>query len=137
LFEPAQFVRYDRAESTAAPVAAKPTRHRIEIRGEVGEGRGKRIMHFSLRMKASVPVDVLIQELQSESVLLNVDTGRYFGLDDIGTRMWTVLTTAQSLQAACDTLVNEYDVEEHRLEQDMRALVEKLLERGLLEVRDG
>jgi hypothetical protein len=91
-------------------------------------------MEISFRMRASVPADVLVQELQGESVLLNLQSGRYFGLDEIGTRMWAVLTSASSLQAAYDTLLAEYDVEGPRLERDLRALVEKLVDNGLLEV---
>jgi hypothetical protein len=91
-------------------------------------------MEISFRMRASVPADVLVQELQGESVLLNLQSGRYFGLDEIGTRMWAVLTSAASLQAAYDTLLAEYDVEGPRLERDLRALVEKLVDNGLLEV---
>jgi hypothetical protein len=94
-------------------------------------------MEISFSMKAFVPPDVLIQELQGESVLLNVRSGRYFGLDEMGTRMWAALTTAESLQAACETLLGEYDVERERLEQDVRALVEKLAEHGLMEVRSA
>ena len=91
-------------------------------------------MEISYDMRASVPADVLVQELQGESVLLNVHSGRYFGLDPVGTRMWAVLTSAGSLQAAYDTLFAEYDVEGERLERDLRGLVEKLVEHGLLEV---
>lgn len=92
-------------------------------------------MEISLDMRTLVPADVLVQELRGESVLLNVRSGQYFGLDDMGTRMWAVLTTAESLRAACDALADEYDVERGRLERDLRALVEKLLANGLLEVR--
>ena len=91
-------------------------------------------MEISFGLRASVPADVLVQELQGESVLLNVRSGRYFGLDQVGTRMWAALTTAESLQAAYDALLAEYDVEGERLERDLRALFERLVEHGLLEV---
>jgi hypothetical protein len=94
-------------------------------------------MQISLGMRASVPADVLIQELQGESVLLHVGTGRYYGLDDVGTRMWAVLTTSASLRAAYDTLLAEYDADGQRLEGDLRTLVGKLVEHGLLEVHGG
>jgi hypothetical protein len=94
-------------------------------------------MDIPFGMKASVPPDVLIQELQGESVLLNIRTGRYFGLDDVGTRMWAVLTTAESLQAAYDTLLAEYEVDGQRLERDFRTLVGNLVEHGLVEVHGG
>jgi len=94
-------------------------------------------MEISFAMKAQVPADVLVQELQGESVLLNVQSGRYFGLDEVGTRMWAALTAAESLQAARDALLAEYDVDAERLEQDLRGLVERLVEHGLVEVRGG
>jgi hypothetical protein len=94
-------------------------------------------MEITLAMRAVVPSDVLMQELQGESVLLNVQSGRYFGLDEVGTRMWAALTTAESLQAARYALLAEYDVDAERLERDLQALVEKLVEHGLVEVRGG
>jgi hypothetical protein len=90
-------------------------------------------MVISFGMRAAVPADVLFQELQGESVLLNVRSGRYFGLDEVGTRMWAALTTAASVQAAYDALLAEYDTDGNRLERDLRALVERLVEHGLLE----
>jgi hypothetical protein len=51
--------------------------------------------------------------------------------------MWMVLTTAESLQAACDSLLGEYEVEGERLQQDLQNLVEKLVGHGLVEVNGG
>jgi hypothetical protein len=83
-----------------------------------------------------VPPDVLIQEVQGESVLLNLNSGRYFGLDDIGTRMWQLITTSPSLQGAYETLLAEYDVGADRLQQDLQNLIGKLAEHGLVEIKD-
>ena len=94
-------------------------------------------MQISLEMRALVPPDVLIQETLGESVLLNIHNLHYFWLDGIGTRMWTVLTTAPSLQSACDTLKAEYDVDAQLLEKDVRELLEKLVKYGLVDVQRG
>jgi hypothetical protein len=94
-------------------------------------------MELSLEMKASVAPDVLVQETLDESVLLNIRTGQYFGLNAVGSRMWTTLTTSSSLRAACEALKDEYDIEAERLEHDVLSLVGKLTEAGLLEVRGG
>jgi len=75
--------------------------------------------------------------LQEESVLLNLDNERYYGLDDVGTRMLFVLTSAESVQSAWKQLVDEYDVDSEVLRQDLVSLVERLLEQGLLEVSPG
>jgi Coenzyme PQQ synthesis protein D (PqqD) len=93
-------------------------------------------MEISAKMRALVPADVLVQELEGESVLLNLSSGRYFGLNKVGTRIWKACTTSASLQEASDALVSEYDVDPERLRHDLQELVEKLVEHGLLEVDD-
>ena len=90
---------------------------------------------FSARL--AVPANVLVRQVESESVLLNLTSERYFGLDEVGTRMWTALTTSPSIQAAYETLIAEYDVEDARLRQNLEELVERLVANGLLEVRSG
>jgi hypothetical protein len=67
-------------------------------------------------------------------VLLNLKSESYFGLDQVGTRMWALLTTSDSVQAAYEKLLDEYDVSADELRQDMRDLIEKLIAHGLVEV---
>jgi hypothetical protein len=93
-------------------------------------------MPVSWTSRISAPADVLLQEVQGEAVLLNLSSGRYFGLNEVGTRIWQVCTTSGSLQEAAETLVNEYDVDPQRLRQDLQHLVEQLVEHGLLAVGD-
>ncbi|HEV8189339.1 MAG TPA: PqqD family protein [Pyrinomonadaceae bacterium] len=89
-------------------------------------------MTVSFTDRVAVPEGVLISHLQEESVILNLESERYFGLDDVGTRFLTVLTTSESLEAAYETLSSEYEVDPQVLRQDLLALVEKLVDQGLL-----
>ena len=91
-------------------------------------------MAISFTDRVRVPAEVLVSGLQSESVILNVDSERYFGLDEVGTRMMSVLTTSDSIQAAYETLLEEYDVEGEVLRQDLTSIVEQLIEQGLVEI---
>jgi hypothetical protein len=91
-------------------------------------------MSVSFTDRIRVPRDVLISRLQEESVLLNLDNERYYGLDDVGTRMLSVLTSSDSVQSAWLQLVDEYDVDQETLREDLVSLVERLLEQGLVEV---
>jgi hypothetical protein len=75
-----------------------------------------------------------MSRLQEESVLLNLDNESYYGLDDVGTRMLSVLNSSDSLQSAWLQLVDEYDVDREVLRDDLVSLVERLLEQGLVEV---
>jgi hypothetical protein len=90
-------------------------------------------MTISFDKKVSVQPGIHCQELDGESVFLNLNSGRYFGLDEVGTRMWKVLTTAPTIQAGYELLLAEYDVEEKQLQQDVNDLLEKLVAHGLVE----
>ncbi len=94
-------------------------------------------MEIIFTKRVSAPESVLFRELEGESVLLNVDSESYFGLDDVGTRMWLVLTESDSIQAAYDTLKDEYDVEPELLRRDLIELIEKLSENGLVRIDDA
>jgi len=91
-------------------------------------------MNLSATTRISVPSDVLLQELQGETVLLNLNGGRYFGLDEVGTRMFQTVTSSRSVEEAYKTLLAEYDVDADRLRRDLYGLIEKLVGHGLVEV---
>lgn len=91
-------------------------------------------MAISFSDRVTLPEDVLISGVDHESVLLNLKSERYFGLDDMGTRMFSVLTSSNSIQAAYETLLQEYDVDAEALRQDLTTLIDKLVEQGLMEV---
>ena len=84
--------------------------------------------------RVMVPAHVLIRHLDGESVLLNLETERYFGLDATGTRMWDVATQAASLEAAYVTLMQEFEVEPEVLRANLAELITGLLEHGLLKL---
>ena len=82
--------------------------------------------------KVLVPESVLVRELSGEAVLLNLDNSFYYGLDDVGYRMWSVLTAADTVGTAFEQLLAEYDVEPNVLSESMYALIKQCLEHGLL-----
>ncbi len=84
--------------------------------------------------RITVAPDVLVQELDGESVILNLKTERYFGLDDVGTRIFTAVTTSSSIDKAYESLLGEYDVDRALLRKDIEELLEKLLGNGLVEI---
>lgn len=91
-------------------------------------------MQISFSDRVRVADDVLISRLQEESVILNLDSERYFGLDDVGTRMLSVLSTSESIEAAYESLLDEFDVDGLVLRQDLLALVENLVGQGIIQV---
>lgn len=94
-------------------------------------------MSISFSDRVKIPDGVLISNLQQESVILNLDSERYYGLDDVGTRMLSVLTNSNSIEAAYQRLVEEYDVDHQALRLDLLELVENLLTHGLIQISRG
>jgi hypothetical protein len=84
-----------------------------------------------------VPRHVLVRQLEREAVLLNLDTERYFGLDEVGTRMWFYLTGSDSIETAYQKLLSEYEVEGEVLRRNLTELLDQLLTNGLLDVASG
>jgi hypothetical protein len=91
-------------------------------------------MNLSFAMRVTARPDVLIQELDGQAVLLHLDGGRYFGLDEVGTRMWQVLAESPSIQAAYERLLAEFEVEPEQLRQDLEEWITELTRQGLVEV---
>ena len=91
----------------------------------------------TLESRISVPEGVLFRDVEGEAVLLNTETGKYYGLDEVGTRMWTLLAEHGQVGPACRALLDEYEVAEEQLERDLFDLVDELAVHGLLEVREG
>ncbi len=91
-------------------------------------------MKFSFSNRVEVPKHVLVRLLEKETVLLNLETECYYGLDEIGTRMWQVVTTASSIENAFAELLCEFDVESEVLHQHLSTLLGRLADLGLLRV---
>jgi Coenzyme PQQ synthesis protein D (PqqD) len=89
---------------------------------------------LSLADRVGVPQHVLIRFLDRESVLLNIETERYFGLDETGTRMWQLVTAAPNIETAYHQLLDEYDVQAEPLRNDLIGLLGQLVESGLLQI---
>lgn len=75
---------------------------------------------------------VVYKPVGEELVLLDFQTGMYFGLDPVAVRIWQLIAAHQPLGEIADTLLAEYDVAREALEKDIDALVEELERRGLV-----
>ena len=84
--------------------------------------------------RAAVPANVLVRILDRESVLLNLETEQYFGLDETGTRMWQLVTASPNIDSAYQELLAEFDVEPELLRSNLMELLHRLLDSGLLQV---
>jgi len=88
----------------------------------------------SLASIAHVSEDVIVRELEGEAVLLNLESGIYFGLDAVGARIWHLIEQYGALSAVLDQIVSEFDVDTSQAERDLIDLVRQLSSRGLVDM---
>ncbi len=79
--------------------------------------------------------DHLVAELSGEMVILHVEKGVYYGLDKLGTRVWSLIQEPRTIDELVQTILNEYEVEPEQAERDLVALVQDLATNGLVEIR--
>jgi hypothetical protein len=83
-------------------------------------------------MKLTICDQVLKQHLDDEIILLDMESGRYFGLQAVGVRAWDLLTESGDTDAVFTALLAEYAVDAATLHRDLDELWQGLLEAGLV-----
>ena len=92
---------------------------------------------MNLNQKITFAETVFAQEVDGEMVLLDMESENYFGLDEVGTAIWQAMQEKETLQEVFEALLEQYEVEAEVLEKDLSDFVEKLLESGLVEVKES
>lgn len=81
----------------------------------------------------AVSEEVVAREVGGEMVLLDLESGQYFGLDPVGGRIWELLSDKpHTLSELCDVIEAEFDAPRERIEADILKLAEGLAEQGLI-----
>ena len=76
-------------------------------------------------------------DLGDEAAILNLKDGVYYGLDPVGARIWKLIQTPRTVREVRDTLLEEYDVEVDRCEEDLIALLQQLAKNDLIDIVDN
>ena len=97
----------------------------------------KKSHKITLDSQLQLSEKVLFTTVDQETVLLNSQTGKYFGLDEIGTTFWGLLSKNIPPRLAYEMMLTEYEVTPQELERDILDLVGQLEKHGLLEIIQG
>ena len=87
---------------------------------------------MNLDTRLNVPPQVMSRLVGDETVLLDLASGHYFGVDGVGKLIWESVSTGKTLAETVDAIVAEFDVEKAQAEADVTAFASQLVERGLL-----
>jgi hypothetical protein len=89
-----------------------------------------------LATRARLPQHVVHRSFVSETVVLNLHTGKYHGLNPTAGKMLDALEVAPTIGDAVPALAREYGISAERVQSDLLALTRGLLERGLIVTAD-
>ncbi len=87
---------------------------------------------MNLDQTISLSPDVISQEVSGETVLMDLESENYYGLDEVGTRIWQLIGQTNDLRVIYQTLLQEYEVKEERLLQDLDVLLGQIAGLGLI-----
>jgi len=80
--------------------------------------------------------EFLCTEVDSETVMMHTETGKYYGLDKVSTHIWQLLEKELSLSGLVDQLIEEYQVERATCEKDTKDLLEGMLQLKMINALD-
>jgi hypothetical protein len=89
-------------------------------------------MPLALSDRVAVRPEVIFRALGAEAIVVNLEGGLYFGLDEVGCRIWSLVET-RDLEDASQALAGEFDVTLEQARRDVVAFVQSLIDRGLVE----
>lgn len=90
-------------------------------------------MQFDLAtIRVAIPDHVLSRIVDGSTVVLDIETGRSYSFDEVGTGVWQALTECDTARAAVIRLTSEYDAPPDTIERDLVALLEQLVSNNLI-----
>lgn len=84
-------------------------------------------------MLYKVPSHTIFREVDDQVIALNLDTGQYYTMNELGTRIWALLQQKDSLAGIVEAIESEYDVTHDQAKADLESFLKDLRENGLVE----
>lgn len=94
-------------------------------------------MKASSVITVTMSPDVLYQELEGEAVLLSLTNEQYYGMNDVGRHMWTLLRDHGDVDTVITQLQSQYDADAATLRRDLLKLIEEWQAEGLVTVESN
>lgn len=86
-------------------------------------------------MKYQLTSEQISSKVAGETVILNHSKGAYYGLDEVGVLIWDTLEKGpQTIEALCEVVTSEYDVDPATCKSDIDGLLKDLISEKLVEI---
>jgi hypothetical protein len=79
----------------------------------------------------------LYSDLKGEAVILNMENGKYYGLNGVGVSIWKALSDAASVTEIESAILAEYEVDAETCRAEVQAFVSQMLDEKLIEKIDA
>jgi len=89
---------------------------------------------MSFTDKVTIPPQVMARQVGEETVILDLESGTYYGLDPVGARIWQLLGEGRAPAEVCDVMLAEYEVSREDLERDLSDLLDALIDKSLIKI---
>lgn len=89
-------------------------------------------MTLDLSTKLTRSESIVFTSLDDTIVMMDVNEGHYYELDPVATRIWELIDAGSTVEAICDALVDQYEVDPQECRQDTLEFLERAAERGLV-----
>jgi len=93
-------------------------------------------MQLTINARSTVQLgqDHVSSRLSDEVIILNDQSGVYFGLGGVGVSIWELVQEPRSVASIQEALLEEYDVEPQRCEKDLVAILQEMASAGLIRI---
>ena len=91
---------------------------------------------ITIQSTVAVSPGLTAANLGDEAVLLDANSGRYYGLNELGARIFELIRTPSLVEEVKSTLLQEYKVEEAQLEKDLLEFLNGMAQRNLIEMQN-
>lgn len=78
---------------------------------------------------------IISSKINNETVMIDVDFENYYGLEEIGTRIWELLATQISFDGLCNKLISEFNVSREQCESDIIPFLLELIEQRMIDIK--
>lgn len=91
-------------------------------------------VHKNTRIKRKN--DVISSQIDGEAVMMSLENGEYYGLNETGSYIWDALEQETTIDELVTGLTAQYDVDETTCRDEVTRLIEELNTKGLIEIQD-
>ncbi len=110
------------------------------VRGNLSSVNRSMGVMFSTEMQAIARVrrnqELVASEIEGKTVLLSIERGKYYGFEEVGTRIWQLMEQAVSISEICAVLEQEFEVDPDTCRNDVYAFLDMLRTEDLIAVEN-